>query len=419
MSVLLSNYSNLTPSINLSNSSDVIANSYSLIEGNDVVDIKDLIAAAGEAIDAYTKAEVDSSLLLKQDSINWITGNSDGKNTISTGEGELSIALPDVNGTFTDVIRIKGPNTTGEEGHATFYNKVIMNEALEVSGAITMGGMSVLTTDTGYTKAQVDDSLLLKQNTLNWILGNSSGSNTISTGEGVLSIALPGASGTFTDAIRINGPNITGEEGQSTFYQKVIMNEALEVSGGITMGGLSVLTTGTAYTKDETLTQSEVNDMLSQSLTYIDGQVAPLQALIAPVATNTSNIETLTANLGSILYNNVMYKYHSASATQHTTSTLTIDQMLKTIVICTSSSSITLTLPNNTSTQNGMKDGSSEATFNSGFEWSMLNTGTEGVIIAGGLNHGIYGRAVVNADTSARFYTKIGGGSAAYTYRLA
>jgi hypothetical protein len=293
-----------------------------------------------------------------------------------------------------------------------------MNEALEVSGAITMGGMSVLTTDTGYTKAQVDDSLLLKQNTLNWILGNSSGSNTISTGEGVLSIALPGASGTFTDAIRINGPNITGEEGQSTFYQKVIMNEALEVSGGITMGGLSVLTTGTAYTKDETLTQSEVNDMLSQSLTYIDGQVAPLQALIEPVATNTSNIETLTANLGSILYNNVMYKYHSASATQHTTATLTIDQMLKTIVICTSSSSITLTLPNNTSTQNGMKDGSSEATFNSGFEWSMLNTGTEGVIIAGGLNHGIYGRAVVNADTSARFYTKIGGGSAAYTYRL-
>jgi hypothetical protein len=61
------------------------------------------------------------------------------------------------------------------------------------------------------------------------------------------------------------------------------MNEALEVSGGITMGGLSVLTTGTAYTKDESLTQSEVNDMLNQSLVYIDGQVATLQTQISEI----------------------------------------------------------------------------------------------------------------------------------------
>jgi hypothetical protein len=35
-----------------------------------------------------------------------------------------------------------------------------MNDALEVSGAITMGGMSVLTTDTAYTKTAVDNLLL-------------------------------------------------------------------------------------------------------------------------------------------------------------------------------------------------------------------------------------------------------------------
>jgi hypothetical protein len=152
MSVLLSNYSSLTSGFQLANSSDVIANSYSLIEGNDVVNIKDLILAAGSTIDAYTKAETDAALLLKQNNINWITGDSNGINTISTGEGALSIALPGVNGTFTDAIRIKGPNTIGEEGQATFYNKVIMNEALEVSGGITMGGLSVLTTGTAYTK---------------------------------------------------------------------------------------------------------------------------------------------------------------------------------------------------------------------------------------------------------------------------
>jgi len=122
MSILLSNYSSLTTGLNLSNSSDVIANSYSLIEGNDVVNIKDLIAEAG--VDAYTKAETDAALLLKKNTINWITGDSSSINTNSTGEGVLSIALPGVNGTFTDAIRINGPNITGEEGHATFYKNI-------------------------------------------------------------------------------------------------------------------------------------------------------------------------------------------------------------------------------------------------------------------------------------------------------
>jgi hypothetical protein len=136
--------------IDLSNSIEVVADSVSLIRENGVVNILDLIAVAG--VDAYTKAETDAALLLKQDTLNWLTGDSTAKNTISTGEGFLEIAMPIDGGTFEAVAKVNGPNISGEEGQVTFYNKVVMNEALEVSGAIASAGFSVLTTDTAYTK---------------------------------------------------------------------------------------------------------------------------------------------------------------------------------------------------------------------------------------------------------------------------
>jgi hypothetical protein len=53
------------------------------------VDIRDLLGTGGGGgtVDAYTKAETDSALLLKQNTLNWITGNSNGKNMIRTGDG--------------------------------------------------------------------------------------------------------------------------------------------------------------------------------------------------------------------------------------------------------------------------------------------------------------------------------------------
>jgi hypothetical protein len=106
---------------------------------------------------------MDSSLLLKQDTLNWITGNSNGKNMISTGDGLFLITMPAENGGYTPAVLINGSGITGKEGHMTIYNKVIMNNALEVSGAITAGGLTVLTTGTGYTKKHVDDLILLQE----------------------------------------------------------------------------------------------------------------------------------------------------------------------------------------------------------------------------------------------------------------
>ena len=65
MSVNLSNYSMATSGVNLANSSDVVANSYSVIQGDRIVNILDLIGTGGgggggaATIDAYTKMQSD------------------------------------------------------------------------------------------------------------------------------------------------------------------------------------------------------------------------------------------------------------------------------------------------------------------------------------------------------------------------
>jgi hypothetical protein len=76
MIVFLTNYEYLTTGVQLANSSDVLANSLSLIEGDKIVNLKEVIETiAGTAAGPP---------------LNWLTGDSTGKNTISTGEGLLS-----------------------------------------------------------------------------------------------------------------------------------------------------------------------------------------------------------------------------------------------------------------------------------------------------------------------------------------
>ena len=69
MSLFLNNMSMLNDGFNLSNTNDVVANSYSVIQGNEIVDLLDLIGAAGGTVDAYTKTQTDSKLALKQDTL--------------------------------------------------------------------------------------------------------------------------------------------------------------------------------------------------------------------------------------------------------------------------------------------------------------------------------------------------------------
>ena len=83
--------------INLSNEINVVANSFSVIQGNEITNLLDLIGSTAASVDAYTKAQTDNKLALKQDTVNWLTGDSSGKNS-QHGPGPLinSALLPNI-----------------------------------------------------------------------------------------------------------------------------------------------------------------------------------------------------------------------------------------------------------------------------------------------------------------------------------
>jgi hypothetical protein len=115
--------------IDLSNSTDIVADSISIIEDNKIVNIKNRL-------------------------VNWVSGDSTGKNVISTGDGLLTVSYPDGAGT---ALVINGPLVGDRAGQATFYEKVNMWKELAVDGSITSKGLVVLTTGTGYTRTEINN----------------------------------------------------------------------------------------------------------------------------------------------------------------------------------------------------------------------------------------------------------------------
>jgi hypothetical protein len=77
--------------VSFKNSNGLIVNSLSNIDGNKLINIKDGL-------------------------MNWLSGDSTGKNTISTGEGLLTIATPNDNGSFNNSIIVLGSGNPTKEG---------------------------------------------------------------------------------------------------------------------------------------------------------------------------------------------------------------------------------------------------------------------------------------------------------------
>jgi hypothetical protein len=77
--------------VSFKNSNGLIVNSLSNIDGNKLINIKDGL-------------------------MNWLSGDSTGKNTISTGEGLLTTATPNDNGSFNNSIIVLGSGNPTKEG---------------------------------------------------------------------------------------------------------------------------------------------------------------------------------------------------------------------------------------------------------------------------------------------------------------
>ena len=62
MSLFLNNMSTLNNGFNLSNTNDVVANSFSVIQGNEITNLLNIIGTTAASIDAYTKTQTDNKL---------------------------------------------------------------------------------------------------------------------------------------------------------------------------------------------------------------------------------------------------------------------------------------------------------------------------------------------------------------------
>ena len=68
----LANYDILAHGVNLSNIMDIVANSFSVIEGNKIVNVRDLMPGGNQVatpIDAYAKAQTDAVIMYKSDKL--------------------------------------------------------------------------------------------------------------------------------------------------------------------------------------------------------------------------------------------------------------------------------------------------------------------------------------------------------------
>jgi hypothetical protein len=114
---------------------------------------------------------------------------------------------------------------------------------------------------------------------------------------------------------------------------------------------------------------------------------------------------------------------NSSSTYLNASVTLTIAQLLGGIIVCSSANVITLTLPTGTLIHSGMLGGnSSTISFNQGFEWSIINTGssTGVVVIAENTSHTLVGNSALDIGKNARFLTKLtNNANTAYSYRIA
>jgi hypothetical protein len=186
------------------------------------------------------------------------TGTFYTKTQVDTKFSQMTDSAPDALNTLAELARALGNDAN--------YATNISNQVLAKADKATT-----------YTTTQVDGFLAAKQPSLNWLTGDSTRKNIVSTGQGRLTISTPNRDGTLTDAINIKGPFDGASSGQVNIYTKCSMALDLAFSGTIYgAGGAAVQTTLTGYTQTQvdnsltgkadtltTYTKTEVNTALA------------------------------------------------------------------------------------------------------------------------------------------------------------
>ena len=155
------NYDSLTQGVNLSNSMDIVVNSYSVIDGNRIVNIRGLMPGGNQAaqtIDAYTKLQSDAILINK----------SDKATTYTKTEVDSRISDMRVDAYTTGQV---DTFLTNKADKASTYTKTDIDGKVSVITASNTDIIQILGTKASssnvYTKAEIDEHDVIFATSLN------------------------------------------------------------------------------------------------------------------------------------------------------------------------------------------------------------------------------------------------------------
>ena len=269
-------------------------------------------------------------------------------------------------------------------------------QILQVTGAsLFTGAITLGTTGTGTTITQLAGSAAGQTLAIN---GSNAGTNADAGG----AINITAGSGLTTGV----GGSLTLSTGNSptgTNTASILFNTG---TGATAVQALSLAAGGLATFAGNVATPA-VN---------VTGSAAPANG-IYEFGTNILGFATNSVNVGAIDANGVEYGMQPTPTAVNATATLTIAQLLTTIITSTTAAAVTGTLPTGTLTDGGVLGGN--AVNNTSFDWSVINTGaSNSFTVAAGSAHTLVGSGTVSALTSGRFRTRKTGSNTYVTYRL-
>lgn len=310
--------------------------------------------------------------------------------------------------TVPSFLSVSGSPITSSGTLAISYSGTALPVANGGTGATTLTGY-VFGNGTGaMTASSTIPTTALSGNYVSTFSGGTTGLLPSSSTAGAITL-----SGTLAVANGGTGLTSTPANGQidignGTGFTRATLTAGTNIAISNTAGAITISTTGTAAGVDQTDIGTRANQIpLNQylgTMAWQDAKAVQIAggSIANPVITRQYNIQPTITTISA------------AGST-----TLTIAQLLTTIVQVTQSAAVTLVLPTGTLSDAGVLNGLSAV--NTSFFWAIINTGSVlgAITMTAGTGHTYVGSATVAIGTSAQFQTVKTAANTFVTYRIA
>jgi hypothetical protein len=315
-----------------------------------------------------------------------------------TGSGGQTIKLPDA--TTLPLGAVFDFNNNQSSGSVT-----VNNNSNTLVASIPSGGYTSVILTNNSTAAGTWDRHDQAPSNVSWSTNTFDypGSITSATWNG--STVAVNRGGTGLSSTPANGQL---DIGNGTGFTRATLTAGTNIAISNTSGAITISTTGTAAGVDQTDIGTRANQIpLNQylgTMAYQDAKAVQIAggSIANPVITRQFNIQPTITTI-----------------TAAGSTTLTVAQLLTTIIQVTQTAAVTLVLPTGTLTDAGVLNGLGVT--NNSFLWIVINTGSASgaITLSAGTGHTYVGSATVAIGTSAQFQTVKTATNTYVTYRIA